>query len=100
MTTGGTADDADAIRVDLQAVRIRAEPADGGLAIVQILRPRRPGLGGERVVDAHAHIAVKREVGADVDLPCRALVTARPAAAVDDQHRGRALSGGKIVWQV
>ena len=102
MSARAATDDTDVIRIDLQALRIRTQPAHRCFAVVEVLRPRRllAFLVGELVVDAHADVAIERERGADVDLACGTLLTAGPTAAVNDQHGGEFLPGLRIRRQI
>ncbi len=87
MTSGRTADCADVRGVDLQFVGIRAEPADGRLAIVNIRRPRRLPFARQQVIDAHRHVAVVGQRRPDIELAARIALAAGPAAAVNDDYR-------------
>ena len=93
VAAGRAADRADVFRVDVQLGGVLAEPADGPLAVLEVVGPgRAPGLGQD-VVDAGADVAVLGEGRADLDLALGPLVAPRPAAAVDDDHRRASLAG-------
>jgi hypothetical protein len=88
-----SADHSDVVRVDVQTVGVLTQPAQGGLAVVEVLRPGWFSRLGQHVVDAEADVAVEHQVGADVNLACRVSLAARPAAAMNDEHGRQPLPG-------
>jgi len=98
MSAGGAADDADVGGVEVKAVGVDAKPANGGLAVVEVLWPSGDGVAfpTEAVVDTECGVTVGGERAADVEFARRGFVAAGPAAAVDDEDGGDALACGNL----
>src|SRR5262245_5187230 len=99
MAAGRSADHAEMLGVEVELLGIGPQPADGGLAVMEVLRPGRFARAGQHVIDARADIAILGKRRADILLPAGPLGAAGETAAVNDEDAGESLALLRLVRQ-